>query len=334
MNNFNIVYNKEKSKVDIDIFGEIGQSWFGDGVTFDDVHSKLKEVEADEIILNIRSFGGDVDHAFSIYNLLKSSPARVTANIIGMTASAGTIIAMAADTVNMAENAEFLVHNSWSMIAANSEGLHKQARLLENIDDNIVKIYKKKLGNKRTQREIRDLMEKEEWLSAKQAKDFGFIDNITEATKIAASMYNSEAYNIFKTKKNKSMDYNTLLGEIKNIFNSASKKEKEENVSEKEIELKNSYLEKIIASEEKVHTLTKEIKGIENALKEKETTLSETLKQLEEKNASLQAKLDKLEGINNIPAPKADAGVATPENKATATIFDDIVNNLKRKYKN
>lgn len=174
--NFKIKNEAGRAKVVID--GEIGQSWFDDGNTLKTVKLQLEGIEAEAVDVDIKSLGGDLLEAFAIYDLFRSMPQKVTATITGATASAGTLVAMGADEVNIMPNAKFLVHNSWTVTQGNSETHKEQAEALERFDNDIVDIYRKKTGKRKS--ELSALMKREKWLSAAEAKDWGFVDKIVK----------------------------------------------------------------------------------------------------------------------------------------------------------
>lgn len=136
------------------------------------------------VTLNISSLGGNVDDALAIHDALRNSPATVTANLTGFVASAATIVALAADKVRMSENAFFLVHKPWVYAEGNADALRSEANNLDSIETALINIYKSKTG-KRTPT-LQKLMQEERWLSATEAKDLGFIDEIYKPAPSAA----------------------------------------------------------------------------------------------------------------------------------------------------
>ena len=62
---------------------------------FRDAVRRIAEIEAPEVVVEIRSTGGDVNDALLIHDALRQLPARVTTRCYGYTASAATIIAQA-----------------------------------------------------------------------------------------------------------------------------------------------------------------------------------------------------------------------------------------------
>lgn len=178
------------------IYGEIGESYWGEYVTDKDVSEFLKGFGAgDKIVVRINSLGGDVFDGVTIYNLLKSHPAHCTIRVDGAAISAASIIAMAGDEVRMAENAMLMIHDPWTAAMGNARDFRKQADVLDKIGaEQISSAYARKTGMGRD--ECLAMMAEETWLSAQEALDAGFVDAIDtfddeaeagEATESAAS---------------------------------------------------------------------------------------------------------------------------------------------------
>jgi ATP-dependent protease ClpP protease subunit len=179
-----IFKNETAETVEIDLFGDIGEGWFDeDSISMESVKEKINNAVGKDIILNISSLGGDVNHAFAIHDILKMHKGNIKANIIGMTASSGTIISMGANNIQMSENALFLVHNAWSMAVGNADDMRATANDLDVIDDRIANIYKGVTGKRKTQ--ILSLMSEERWLTADEAKEFGFINKVFKPENMA-----------------------------------------------------------------------------------------------------------------------------------------------------
>ena len=81
---------------------------------FRDTLRRIAEIEAPEVVVNIRSTGGDVNDAPLIHDALRQLPARVTTRCYGYTASAATIIAQAASEGCrlLSANALYLIHTA------------------------------------------------------------------------------------------------------------------------------------------------------------------------------------------------------------------------------
>lgn len=282
---------------EIDIFGDIGEGWWDDDSTsFQEVKAKLETIDTSNIKLNISSFGGDVNHAFSIYNLLKTNPATVEANIMGFTASAGTIVALAADSVKMDENTMFLVHNAWTIGIGNQHDLRQTADDLEKIDNRLISIYKSKTGKRKDT--IHNLMKEEKWLSASEAKDFGFVDTTYAPIKAAAS-YNKDIAKINLTKgipkiniKSNNMDikveFEKFKTEIMEFFKANKEKENPEEITEELISAK--VIEILSQKSTEIETHITTISGDLETEKEQNNTHTAKIVALEKEITDLKMK--------------------------------------------
>lgn len=155
---------------EIDIFGEIG-FW---GVSADNFNRMLKAVNTSVIRVNIDSPGGDVFDGIAIYNLLAQHKARVEVRVMGLAASAASIIAMSGDRVTIADNAFLMIHNAWAIGVGNSAELAQLSDTLDKIDNSLAETYEDRTGLPLAT--IREMMDAETWLSARDAVDDGFAD--------------------------------------------------------------------------------------------------------------------------------------------------------------
>lgn len=178
-----IIKNKENS-VEIDLFGDVGDYW-GE-ITVDRIKNILNENKKKDILFRVSSLGGSANAGFVIHDMLKMHKGNVTTQIIGATASAGTLIALGADNVQMSENALFLIHNVWTLAIGNADELRKEADNLDKWDDVAINIYRKKTG--RSHKFISDLMAEEKWISAKEAEKYGFVDLVFQPQDSSAKM--------------------------------------------------------------------------------------------------------------------------------------------------
>ena len=180
---FEIVNKADKAE--IWIYEQIGEDfWTGGGVTAKNFQKELAGIKASQIDLHINSPGGEVFDGITIYNLIKQHPANVTAHIDGLAASIASVIALAGDTVIMAENALFMIHNPWGFAMGDASEMRKTADLLDKIGGSLVTAYSSKSG--KSDDEISALMDSETWMTAQEAKDAGFIDEISEQMDLAA----------------------------------------------------------------------------------------------------------------------------------------------------
>jgi ATP-dependent protease ClpP protease subunit len=166
---------------EIIIYSDIGPDFFGEGITDAWVKDKLDEMkDAEEITVRINSVGGDVFHGFAIHNLLKEHPAKITVKVDGLAASAASVIVMAGDSINMADNAMMMIHNPWTIAIGDSAEMAKTAERLDKVKSSIVKTYENRTGL--SGEEISNMMDEETWLTTAEAIDRGFADKQDEQT--------------------------------------------------------------------------------------------------------------------------------------------------------
>lgn len=163
------------------LYGAISsqQSWWEDRVTPAKFNEELAALgDASEIIVRINSGGGDVFAANAIFTRLKDCSAKITVKIDGWAASAATIIAMAGDTIKIAKNGVFMIHDPamsvWDTFTA--EDFEKMAEQLKVIKQSIVNTYAMKSG--RDAKDIEQLMSVETWWTGEDAVSNGFCDEI------------------------------------------------------------------------------------------------------------------------------------------------------------
>jgi ATP-dependent protease ClpP protease subunit len=332
-------FNKSDKGVSLEINDEIG-FW---GVSHQDVKMQLEASSSSDIQLNISSLGGDVNHAFAIYNMLKSHKGHVVANIYGDAASAATLIALGADEVRMADNVFFMIHNVWTMAVGDAGELRKTADLMDKFNDQIVDTYRKKTGLRKS--EIKQLMNDETWFTASEAKTKGFVDKITEASEILnrveAKIFNSlDKENAKKLlnkininqKPNSEMEMNeekvadSVFAKIKNYFD---KKEEvvADVVAEPVIENKVSQEELIknaVASA--MEAATKENEALKAQLVEKEAKIENSIKEIEKNEAAAKALATKTEVESKEDTDKP----VVKEELAYASAIKNLVKQVKQ----
>lgn len=152
-------------------------SWGGDwGVSAKEFADALDGIDSPDIHLHINSPGGEVFEAVAIANLLRAHPAKITARVDGIAASAASFIAASADELVMARNTEFMIHDAWGMGIGNAADMRDLADTLDRLSDNIAAIYAEKSGG--TTEEWRAAMVAESWYSADEAVAAGLADRV------------------------------------------------------------------------------------------------------------------------------------------------------------
>lgn len=145
-----------------------------------------------EVIIN--SGGGDVFTGSEIYSMLKSHKGHVTVKIIGVCASAASMVAMAGDTVEMSPTGLLMIHNAMGWTFGNTQEHEKQIKSLEEANDSIAKAYQNKTGLPLSK--IRELMKEETWFSCDKAIEYGFVDKEMFLNSIPQSLVASIAQHL------------------------------------------------------------------------------------------------------------------------------------------
>lgn len=161
------------------IFEDIGYDfWTGGGVTAKSVEEQLKAAGKTEITVLMNSPGGDLFEGVAIYNLLRLHPAKVTVKVLGLAASAASIIAMAGDRVEMGAGSFLMIHNAWVCACGNRHDLRAVADYLEPFDAALREVYAARTGL--DDEELDQLLDAETWLNADEAIRRGFADGKTD----------------------------------------------------------------------------------------------------------------------------------------------------------
>lgn len=148
-----------------------------------DVKNVIAELtdENEELKVIINSPGGDVQAGQEIYSILKDIKNPVTINVQSMAASAASMIAMAGDTVKMSPVALLMIHNASTCAAGDYRDMQHTADVLQTVNTAILQAYLAKTG--KTEDELREMMDKETWLTANQCLEAGFADEIIKDEK-------------------------------------------------------------------------------------------------------------------------------------------------------
>ena len=272
----------ESSKVvDVYIFDEVGTF----GVNAQSFIEEIKAHKGQPMNLHLNCVGGDVFEGMAIYNVIKKRKAKTTVYIEGIAASMGSVIALAADEVIMAENSLFMIHNAFGGAMGEAKEMRKTAAVLDKISNEIADIYTKKTNLPFGK--IKEMMDEETWLNADEAFELGFVDSISDAIKVAAKYDISKFKNItnkeIQNKLNINLKSKTMTEELKNWFNSKVEdiiaRVKSDNVVDDKVEEVQVTIademevsEKLTSFEAKVTELNESITDLEG---EKETLTEE-----------------------------------------------------------
>lgn len=175
------------SSAEILIYGDIGESWYGDTITASNFVRDVAALDVDHMTVRINSYGGSVTDGIAIHNAIKRHKAHVTTIIDSIAASIASLIAVAGDTVQMAENAAMMIHAPWGWTEGNSVAMREYADMLDTWSEAMATSYASKTGGDRA--EILALLTdgKDHWYTAEQALAAKLVDATISALPIAAS---------------------------------------------------------------------------------------------------------------------------------------------------
>lgn len=156
----------------LDVIG--GDPWTGGGVTSKRISAALRQIGDQPVRVDINSPGGDFFEGVAIYNLLRQHPHQVTVRILGLAASAASVIAMAGDTIEIGTAGFLMVHNAWVMAVGNRHDLADVATTLETFDSAMASLYAARAGVDEAQ--ATRWMDDETWFNGKQAIEAGLAD--------------------------------------------------------------------------------------------------------------------------------------------------------------
>lgn len=172
--------NLSEAEAELELYGNISDSsWWGDEVTPSQFEKDLRGMgNVSNITVKINSGGGDVFAAQTIGNMLEQNQATVTARINGLCASAATIIACHCDKVTAAADATYMVHpvqvGAYGYL--DEKDLENYLKAVQTIRESIVNLYARKTC--RSVNEVGAWMDETTWMTANQAKDNGFVDEV------------------------------------------------------------------------------------------------------------------------------------------------------------
>lgn len=185
---------KGEAEAELLVYGDIGESWFGESVTAKATAEQLAALEVEAITVRINSYGGSVSDGVAIYNALRRHKASINVRIDGVAVSIASLIAMAGDTVEMAENALFMVHAPWGGAMGNAKELRDYADVLDTYAEAMASSYVRKTGQDHDT--IMTLLSdgQDHWYTAAEASEFGFVDTVFDEEMPAAAGFDKSRF--------------------------------------------------------------------------------------------------------------------------------------------
>ena len=338
---YNIQGKATDAVAEVYIFDEIGAY----GITAQDFIAEMKEYKGTPVNLRINCIGGDVFDGMAMYNIIKKREAKTTAYIEGIAASMGSVIALAADEVVMAENSLFMIHNAWGGAMGEAEDMRKTASVLEKISGEIASIYKRK--TRLSLDRITDMMDEETWLNAQEAYELGFIDSISDSIKVAAKYDVSKFKNItteqIHNKLNINVNNKKMTEELKNWFNNkvdeiVASVKGADNKSEEVV----TEVNVMLSDNEEISNKLSSFEASVTDLNGKIVSLEEELTSAKGENETLSTEIERLNALLNKADAKGTEVVtegdpAVVENKtvdANASFYNTLAERVRAKFNN
>lgn len=166
------------SEPEIELYGYISEySWYDDDVTPAKFRSDLERVGGGgPVTIRLNSGGGDVFAASVIRSILVDYPGQVTVRIDGLCASAATFVATAGDVVRMQDTAYWMIHDPSALAWGTIEEIKGILDLLKTVKNGIMDAYQARSNLEREK--LSRMMTDETWLTAQEAKEYGFVDEV------------------------------------------------------------------------------------------------------------------------------------------------------------
>lgn len=170
----------------IGIYDVIGEDWWtGGGFTAKRMSAALRSLGKGPVTVAINSPGGDMFEGLAMYSMLREHPGEVTVKVMGIAASAASIIAMAGDQVQVARAGFLMIHNCWLLAAGNRHELRDIADQLEPFDLAMADVYAARTGD--DVKAMQKLMDRESYIGGSAAVSQGFADSLLDSDEIGKS---------------------------------------------------------------------------------------------------------------------------------------------------
>jgi len=155
------------------LMGDVG--WDIDAA---EVAVALKAAKGKPVHVDIFSYGGDAMMGLAIHQMLAQHDGAVTTNVLGVAASAASVIAMAGSRRIVPSNGALMIHPAWGVTMGNAEEHRKHADVLEGITSAYLRTYAAASG--RPAEEIEPYLSQEAWLYGEDAMALGLATEVAE----------------------------------------------------------------------------------------------------------------------------------------------------------
>lgn len=142
------------------------------------VNDTISSAGGERLDIYINSGGGDIFAGSEIYSAIRSYSGDVNIHVVGIAASAASVIACAAQS-DISPTAMMMVHNVSSCAEGDYHDMDKESEVLKKANETIANAYVMKSGMQ--MQDALAMMDKETWLSAHDAVSKGLIDKVSES---------------------------------------------------------------------------------------------------------------------------------------------------------
>lgn len=172
----------ESTSDTITIYGVIGEDWYGDGVTVSRIDAALRAIGDKPVTVYINSPGGDMFEGLAIYNRLREHSQDVTTKVLGLAASAGSVIYMAGVKREVAASGFLMIHNCWTLAVGNRNDLRDIAGTMEEFDAAMADLYAE--GSGQPVKDVAEMMDDETFIRGRRALELGFATGLLSSDEI------------------------------------------------------------------------------------------------------------------------------------------------------
>lgn len=166
------------------LYDQIGEGFFGDGITAKEFRKQLKDIKTPTINLRINSPGGSVTEAAAMLTALDEHASRIEVDVDGLAASAASVVMMAGDHIRVAANGLVMIHNPHTMAVGGADDMRRMADLLDKVRDQILDAYSRKSVLSR--KDLSKAMDNETWYTGAEAVEAGLADEASQPVSVAA----------------------------------------------------------------------------------------------------------------------------------------------------
>lgn len=172
----------ENTSDTITVYGVIGEDWYGEGVTLKRIDAALRAIGERDVTVYINSPGGDMFEGIAIYNRLREHSHKVTTKVLGMAASAASVIYLAGAERQVASSAFLMIHNCWTFLAGNRHYLRDVADDMEEFDAAMADLYAE--TSEQPVEAMAEMMDDETFIRGKRAVELGLATGLLSSDEI------------------------------------------------------------------------------------------------------------------------------------------------------